>query len=236
MKPPKILYTEDHKSFKKILSNRDLVPAHVRNLVADIQRRNLLHLFPIIVNSKMEVIEGQHRVAAAKELKLGIFYIVDDNVKSTDIAAINANRKSWSGKDYVRFYAREGRAEYKKLETIMSDYPKLTISGAIRLIEKGANYYTGGGQVVKAMRAGTLDATNYNMARQVCVIATELNPKLRCPYAFYRGFLLSIKIAYVQSELDLDDFQKRLILKARMLPNIVGVDESCVRTIKDLIL
>ena len=69
-----IVKTTDYSIFKKINGNRGISHSHVTKLTAAIARRNLLQLFPIIVNEKMEIVDGQHRLWAAKRLKLPIYY------------------------------------------------------------------------------------------------------------------------------------------------------------------
>lgn len=69
-----ILKTKDYGSFKEINSNREVDQRHVRSLVAAIEQKNLLHVNPIVCNADMEVIDGQHRLEAARALGVEIYY------------------------------------------------------------------------------------------------------------------------------------------------------------------
>ena len=57
--------TKNYEIFKIMDCNRELSAANLQKLIGSIKSRNLLEFRPIIVNSKMEIIDGQHRLAAA---------------------------------------------------------------------------------------------------------------------------------------------------------------------------
>ncbi|RTL56259.1 MAG: hypothetical protein EKK37_17450 [Sphingobacteriales bacterium] len=122
-----VLSTTDYKIFKFISSNREVHKAHVQKLLLSIQQKNMLHLNPIIVNSRMQIIDGQHRLAAAKKLKLPIFYQVAD-VTNSDISVLNTNKKNWVLTDYLNFWHGEGRAEYKKVSKFITQHPQTPLT------------------------------------------------------------------------------------------------------------
>lgn len=66
-----IFKTKDYDSFLVITSNREVNKAHVKKLAQSIRRRNLLFLRPVICTPAMEVIDGQHRIAACQLLGEG---------------------------------------------------------------------------------------------------------------------------------------------------------------------
>lgn len=61
-------------------------------------------MYPISVNEKMEVIAGQHRLAAAEELGLEVFYIVD-KISYEHVLDSNLAQKRMSLEDVIRFYS-----------------------------------------------------------------------------------------------------------------------------------
>ena len=111
--------TKDYNLFKFRDDNREKIDkAHVARLIDSIQARNLLEFRPIVVNEKMEVVDGQHRLLAAKALGLEIYYQKQDNLQASDIIAMNIN-KSWTMADYHNFYCKHDFPEYKKLADFM---------------------------------------------------------------------------------------------------------------------
>ena len=61
-----VIETTDYDIFKGIVGNRKVEKKHVEMLTGAIDRNNLLNVRPIIVNEEMMVIDGQHRLEAAK--------------------------------------------------------------------------------------------------------------------------------------------------------------------------
>ena len=60
--------TNEHSVFKIQIGNRPVNNNHVARLIISMKKSYLMS--PLIVNEKMEVIDGQHRLSAQKELKL----------------------------------------------------------------------------------------------------------------------------------------------------------------------
>lgn len=111
--------TKDYHLFKFREDNRDRIDQnHVKRISESIKTRNLLELRPISVNAKMEVIDGQHRLLAAKELGVEIYYNVEKSLKSEDIILMNI-AKVWNTYDYLNYYCKNGNQEYIKLYGFM---------------------------------------------------------------------------------------------------------------------
>lgn len=111
--------TRDYDKFIFRDDNRSQIDqAHVKKLINSIKSKNLLDLRPIDVNSDFEIIDGQHRLLAAKELGLEIYYNVKNDLKSEDIIRMNI-AKPWTNKDYLNFYVKHDNEEYKKFQQFM---------------------------------------------------------------------------------------------------------------------
>lgn len=117
----KILKTKNYDQFKFRQDNRNINENHVRNLVLRISKENDLHLVPIIVNDEFEVIDGQHRLMAAKQLNESIYYIVDNNFNPEKMVQLNTMQKSWGLNDYLNFYCNHGREDYLKVNEFMKE-------------------------------------------------------------------------------------------------------------------
>jgi len=68
----KIFYTTDYSKFNTLAGNRQVNIAHVKKLESSFDEEYLIS--PILVNEKFQIIDGQHRFEAAKNLKLPIYY------------------------------------------------------------------------------------------------------------------------------------------------------------------
>ena len=99
--------TNNYSKFKLIEENRDVKQLDNKASVKEsIKKYGYYHL-PILVNEKYEIIEGQHRFEACKELGLPIHYIMQNGLTAKDCAPINSYRKNWVISDYVHLYAAE---------------------------------------------------------------------------------------------------------------------------------
>lgn len=92
--------TTNYNQFNKLVGNREIHEGHVQNLVISMQKYYMP--VPIVVNSKMEVVEGQHRIEACKRLNLPVYYIIDENANLQDVHELNKYRRSWSTLDFLQ--------------------------------------------------------------------------------------------------------------------------------------
>jgi len=145
--PMLIKKTKQYDIFNFREDNRDKIDqGHVQRLIQSIKARNLLELRPICVNGKMEVIDGQHRLLAAKALDVEIYYQMDKGLTASDVILMNV-AKAWSITDYLNFYVKNEYEEYKKLDSFIKKN-KISLRIALTLImgqgrEVGKTYRDG---------------------------------------------------------------------------------------------
>jgi len=114
--------TKDYTIFKKNPQNRDIDRANLNAIIRSLEIKNLLQFRPILVDAKMMVIDGQHRLEAAKALSLEIWYEVNKESESEDIYLLNANQKVWKNSDFLNFYVNAGKDDYIKFKNFMVKY------------------------------------------------------------------------------------------------------------------
>ncbi len=124
--------TKEYDIFTFRDDNREKIDqAHIKRLIESIKARNLLELRPIVVNEKMEVIDGQHRLLAAKALGCEIFYQQEKKLDAVDIVRMNIS-KPWTMGDFLNFYVHHNYIEYKKLAEFMKKH-NLTLKVAMTI-------------------------------------------------------------------------------------------------------
>jgi len=69
----------------------------------------------------MEVIDGQHRIKAAEQLGLDIYYLIDDNYDPMKMILLNTARKAWKPEDYLNYWIFHGRSDYNKMKEFQTD-------------------------------------------------------------------------------------------------------------------
>ena len=125
--------TENYQMFKSLLGNRPIVKAGLAHLKQSIQKRNMLENNPINVNEQMQIIDGQHRLEAARELGLPIYYAVITGAGHEEMLLKNVNQRMWSHDYYLKSYISMGKGAYIELAKFLEKY-KLSLSTSVGLL------------------------------------------------------------------------------------------------------
>lgn len=189
--------TKDYSKFKSITSNRDVNRLHVKKLSQSIKERNLLWAKPPLVNEKMEVIDGQHRLEACMLVKEDFYFVVAKGLTKDDMAILNTNQRNWTGQDFINFYTIEGKKDYRELSKLMNQFDDLKVSMLIT--------FTGGHN---GIREGLFKMTNLPRAKQVCEWIMKL--KKGHPFVLEKNFGLAL-----YDSIDVESKLQRLLKNAQ---------------------
>lgn len=127
----------DYSMFK-VARNRSVDAKAVAKKKNSIQQINLQQ--PIIVNKRYQVVDGQHRFQALKELGLPIYYVVSYNWKrDEDTATMNNTQNKWNTQNWAEFRASQGNRIAKEALEIANNYVmltdgKMTLNTALEMI------------------------------------------------------------------------------------------------------
>jgi hypothetical protein len=115
--------TSNYELFKFLGANRELGKGHVERLKKAFEERgNLTQVQPLLVNENMEIIDGQHRFLAAKELGEPIYYMVYPGLGISDARTMNIMHKEWRTDDYAKSYADSGDASYRRYLQLREEF------------------------------------------------------------------------------------------------------------------
>lgn len=119
----KLQFTNNLSQFKTMYGNREVQEDHVKKLLASFSENpHLWSLSPILVNTRSEVIDGQHRLEVAKRLGVGVYFIQVSVGGLQDVQIINSRSKRWSELDYAKSYADMGDENYKTYYEMRKKY------------------------------------------------------------------------------------------------------------------
>lgn len=128
--------TSDYGIFKTLKGNRPVNMKHVMKIITSMRKK--MHHSPIQVNEKMEVIDGQHRLAARKALGAPVEYYVSPGADLSTVQDLNTNTEDWKIDDYLNSYIQQGIKDYVIYKQFLDSYKfshKITmflLSGASR--------------------------------------------------------------------------------------------------------
>ena len=121
--PEEIRSTDQYDKFHSMPGNRGesrLSKKNVELLVESIQRNNRLRFNPIFVNRDFMILKGHHRLEAARQLNVPIWYqIVDMSVE--DVIQEEKATSSWTVTDILGCRAANGCIECSKLLSIIKN-------------------------------------------------------------------------------------------------------------------
>lgn len=116
-----VYVTRDYSKFKRLVGNRDIPESRISKIVESIQTIGWVHN-PIIVNEKMEVIDGQGRLTALQRLKMPVEYIIAEGAGNKECIYMNMNMVNWKLPDFIKSYAEQGNENYQRLLGLMQKY------------------------------------------------------------------------------------------------------------------
>lgn len=125
-----IYETTNYELFHRLEGNRDVINSRKSKIKTSIEEVGYV-LNPIIVNSDMEIIDGQGRFEALKELGMPIYYIVDQNAGVRECLAMNMNQTNWRTTDYALMYAETGNQNYARFMALSKRYPDIPMDTLI---------------------------------------------------------------------------------------------------------
>lgn len=115
-----VVRTKEYHLFSHLDGNRSINTSHVNRLKESMKEQYLVS--PIIVNGKYEIIDGQHRFEAIKELGLPLLYIMVKQYGLEEVQRFNSNQKNFSYEDFANGYIDLGNEDYKTLKEFRQKY------------------------------------------------------------------------------------------------------------------
>lgn len=140
--------TTNYEIFKKLPMNRAPFERHILRLMASIEKQNCLSSCPIIVDKEMQVIDGGHRLEAARRLGVPIFYTVMESATPEAMVRLNEATMRWTNEDFLNFFMESGNRNYAELHLFMLKYD-ITLKLALRLLVGGKSH-----EFMKAFKLG----------------------------------------------------------------------------------
>lgn len=131
-----VFRTTDYNALKKLKGNRDIFEPRKKKIISSIRENGWIRN-PVVVNEKMEVIDGQGRTEALEELGMPVEYVVSVGATIDHCIALNLKQKNWGIFDFIKSYAAQGDEAMQMLERLILKYGDITISAILEVCTVG---------------------------------------------------------------------------------------------------
>ena len=217
------LGTKLYSKFTFISGNRGVSEAHIEKLVAMIAADEDWLIFnPIIVDSDLHVLDGQHRLIAAQKANARIWYNIRSKKTTLEVVArINDCQKSWKPDDFVFMYLTLGNVHYKAFWEFYKGYGLSASTGLILF----------GGQSMKSLRDGTLTVVDILRAEETADALMDV--KKYVPFADFNRFASAFVRVFENEEYN----HKRMLTKLRQRKDVIRkltTVEDYMRMLEDI--
>jgi hypothetical protein len=228
----KVYKTNDLSIFKQIGGNRVPNPQHVKRLKTSIIENGML-CNPILVNEKMEVIDGQHRLLASKEAGSSVYYIILNGYSLSEVHTLNLNQKNWTKKDFMDGYADMGIESYAKLRQFVKKHEDFTFTDCIAFCSNNTAHAPSGNKsrlvnpelsTQEVFEEGTWKGKDFNLAN-------EWAEKIRLIKPYYinynRSTFVLTMIGMFKNEIfDYSEFMHKIRLQPKALVDCANREQQ----------
>lgn len=130
-----VYQTKDYGIFKTTEKNRSVLPNHVKRLYQSMLLNGWVKGSFVVIDRSGNIIDGQHRIEAAKQAGVPITYIVENRISIDNIRLLNTNSKNWNIIDHLAYHVKQGNQNYILLERFMKNFPDLRPTECTMLVK-----------------------------------------------------------------------------------------------------
>lgn len=210
--------TTNYSKFKILKGNREI--DHHERIKKSMEEKALFTA--IYVNENLEILEGQNRFFALKELGLPIRYIIIEGYGIEEARRYNMDAKNWTKLDYVKSFADEGHPEYTKIIEFKKEFPDFEMPCIEYLLRLSMNndYNSKNINSFNSIKKGQFIIKDYERSRKVANMIMAYKPfcqGMAKPYYKRKEFVSAIIKLNRLSEFDNDVIIQKLTEYPTML-------------------
>ncbi len=206
--------TTNYKMFSCLKGNRSIDKGQVKKLIQSISTNNLLEYNPIMVTKRGLVIDGQHRLEAARSLNLPVFYNeVSGNL--TEVILLNSNAKNWSIDDFVNSHIELGNDEYVALKQFKEKWGVAYTTAASLLMAKKVGSDLD--KISDPLKEGSFKVLSLKRANEVMEWTSSFSDYADKVIMKNRSFIKAVETLLDTDEITLSGLNRKLEIANRKL-------------------
>ena len=119
-----VVYESSNYDDFKIMTKGNREVDHYKKIIRSMKEKLLFTV--IFVNENMEILDGQNRFFALKEIDAPINFVILEGYGVEEARRYNIDAKNWTKSDFIKSYADEGNEDYIQIRKFAEKYPELT--------------------------------------------------------------------------------------------------------------
>jgi hypothetical protein len=123
-----IFKTSNYEKFKLLTGNRKRSQNKIDALAKKMKKHGWLETVEITVNQYFQIIDGQHRLEAAKIAGIPVLYKIVEDAGLKEVIKTNSGSSNWTIKDHIPSQINLGNKNFILLDQMMKQFPELTLS------------------------------------------------------------------------------------------------------------
>lgn len=162
-----VFVTDEYSKFKHLKGNRGVESRRVRRIKQSISNVGYV-MNPIVVNEKMEVIDGQGRLEVLEDLHMPVYYVIAEGAGIEECRQLNIGQSNWRLIDYIESYAEDGISSYQRLARLCKENRSITVTPE-SIVGIAMNQIVSGGGTSKHIKNGNFYMTDED-AKEVSAV------------------------------------------------------------------
>lgn len=225
--------TNDYSKFSFLMENRQTARNHINRLKKAITKNpEILEVQPILVNEKLEIIDGQHRFVAASELGIPVHYTIVPGLDISTARDMNVMQRRWHMDDYAYSYAKAGNVNYKAFNKYRRENPGIPSSILLLVLAGKINSKTG--SLSADFRSGEFVINREQEdVEWILEKLSEIKTITMGEIPFSRGFVTAFMVAIENEDFEYEGFISNLRSKPDMFHRVSVVRDG-LRMIEDI--
>lgn len=219
----KVYRTSNYKIFKYLTGNRNVDMSRV-NKVMDSINANGYILNPIVVNEKMEIIDGQARRVALEQLGMPVDYVVAYGAGVMECVALNRYSTTWGLMNYVKSHADLGDLSYVYFLQLMKEFQGVFPISVVFYAAKG-KLMQGGKNNVLTNGKFEMSQEEYESARETLEKMKEIRDIIR-PLAGNQFYYTAIIWMMRRDEVDVEHLFKNVKNRQGDIRPVVSCEDA----------
>jgi hypothetical protein len=203
-----VFQTTNYGRFKFRSDNRIVNSGHVNKLVHSMKTNGWVKGSFVVVNEKGDLIDGQHRLIAAKTVGIPIQYIVVKQADFDTIQTLNQNQKNWMKSDHINGWVNKGVQDYIVLDEFQKKYPQFRITEHLMFLSNSFTSIT-----KETFENGEFKVKNLKKAEEMADNIAKLKPYFDKYYNKSIFVRAMVKIMTRKSDFVFDEFLHKVSIR-----------------------